>query len=146
MDYRRIDRSDIGMVVDFAIRGLRPERTPMQVSRERIAATVEHFRASQSDFHLGAFDDTGTVGGIALAVSPMLFFERSEAHIVFLFATSPGVGFRLLRSAMTWAHRQPHIRRVLWSLEDDAEHDRMARIASRYGFNRRHALLAAYKE
>lgn len=146
MDYRRIDIADVDVVAAFALRGLRPERVPMQASRERIAATVEHFRRTESDFHLAAFDGREMVGGIAVAVSPMLFFERAEAHVVFLFAVRPGVGFRLLRAAMTWADRQPHIRRVLWSLEDDAEHERLARIAGRYGFNRRHALLAAYKE
>jgi RimJ/RimL family protein N-acetyltransferase len=144
--YRRIDSADIAAVERFAMRGLRSERVPMHLSRERVRAVIEHFARSQTDFHMGAFDGNEMVGGIAVTVVPMLFFERSEAHIVMLFATAPGVGFRLLRAAMTWAQRNPAVRRVLWSLEDDADHDRMERAARRYGFTKRHALVVAYKE
>lgn len=146
MEYRRITIDEIDRVAAFAIRGMRPDRYPLHMDPARVVATIRHFAGSTTDFHLAAFEGTRMVGGVALLVTPMLWFERAEAHVVMLFADAPGAGFRLLREAMRWASAQPGIRRVLWPLEDDADVARLARIAARFGFNRGHQVLLAYKE
>lgn len=145
VELRRLTSEDREAAADFAIVGLRPERVPLLMNRSRVLSVIDGIMSSEQHFHLAAFEDGRIVAGIAVMVTPMLFFERCEAHIVMFFSRKPGAGFRLLREAMRWVRGQPLIRRVLWSLEDDADHERIARIAERHGFKRRHALLAAYK-
>lgn len=150
LTYRKINAADVEQVAAFAIVGMRPQRYPLVMSNERIKATIKHFMNSATDYHLAAFDEAGRmVGGIALYVAQMPWFERAEAHIVMLFATVPGAGFRLMREAMRWVAQHMGIRRVLWPLEDDVttvEAQRIERIAQRYGFNRRQTVMLAYKE
>lgn len=146
MDFRRILPGEVERVAEFAIRGLRPFRYPLYLDRDKVRATIDHFAHSTRDFHLAAFDGDELVGGIAVFVSSMPWFERSEAHVLMFFADRPGAGLPLLRAAMRWVDRQMGIRRVLWPLEDDANAERYARIARRYGFNRRQTVLLAYKE
>lgn len=147
MDYRRINPEDISHVTEFVIQGLRPDLYPLHLSKTKIRSACEFFMKSQADFHLAAFDGGKMVGGIAVHVAEMLWFQRSEAHVVMFFATVPGVGFKLLRAAMQWVHGHIGIRRVLWPLEDDAPSQRMQSIAARrFGFNRSQQVLLFYKE
>ncbi len=146
VDMRRISIDEVDTVAEFAIRGLRPERYPLHVSEARVRAAIRHFATSQTDFHLAAFDGPRMVGGIAVLVSPILWFERTEAHVVMFFCDPPGAGAALLRAAMQWAKRNPAIRRVLWPLEDDADAQRMQRFARRFGFDRSQHVMLAYKE
>lgn len=146
MEFRRITPSDVEHVINFAMLGMRPERYPLHVSRTRVRAVVEHFVMSQGDFHLAAFDGGRMVGGIAVLVSQMLWFQRAEAHVVMFFAVVPGVGRRLLREAMRWFRDNAGLRRMHWPLEDDAQVERLTRMGRRAGFNRQHSVLLAYKE
>lgn len=147
MDFRRLTPNDLDQAIEFAIKGLRAELYPLHMSPAKVEVAARHFLTSEVDFHLAAFDGDRIVGGIAVHINEMLWFQRSEAHIVMLFAVVPGVGFQLLREAMRWTSEHMRIRRVVWPLEDDAPFDRMAHIAMRrFGFNRSQRVLLSYKE
>lgn len=123
MDYRRITLDDVPQALAFAIEGLQPERVPLVFSRTRTEAVVKHFATSETDFHLGAFDERGRVVGlIAAAVADMPFFERGEAHVFVLYATVPGVGRVLIRRLLQWFRASPRVQRLIWAQNPDADH------------------------
>lgn len=133
MIIRPLQSSEVDAVVDFAIEGMRAETVPMTVSRPKVLAVVNHFAQPNNDFNLLAWDGGHLVAGIAIAATEMLFFERCEAHVVMFRSKAPGVGRVLLRHAMAWCAQDMRIRRVLWSLESDAD-PRTAKLAERFGF------------
>lgn len=145
MEYRRIHEGDIEQVTQFAIAGLRPEMYPsLRVSVEKVQAAMRHFAGSAQDFHIAAFDGTKMVGGIAVAVHPGVFFERSEATVMMLRAVVPGVGRRMLAAFKAWADAQMHIRRVTFVEEFDAGRG-LTRLMGMYGFRQQHTALVYLK-
>lgn len=121
MQYRRLVPGDFAAVAEFAVEGLRPELYTMLLSLPKIHAVIQHFCNSQTDFHLGAFDDKGRlVGGIAAAFNDLLWFERGEAIVVMCRAVVPGVGRELILALKRWADRDMRVRRVQFPLEFDA--------------------------
>ncbi len=135
--FRPLQPGEIDAAVKFAVQGLRAYRRPeLLVSHDKIRAVVEHFalqRGRGTDFHLAAFVGEHIVGGIAVAVSESLWFERCDATIVMFRASVPHVGTSLLQAFRTWLARQIHVKRVFWPLEDDAPRA-MARYARMHGF------------
>lgn len=142
--YRRATEADIDALAAFAIDGLRPERQPMLMSYPKIEATIRHF-IGPNDFSLMAEEGGKILGAVALMVVEMLWFERSEAHVVMCRATRPGVGRELLKRAMDWCRDDTRIQRVVWSLEDDAPRA-TARLARMLGFNVTQTICVAHKE
>lgn len=144
MEFRRVLPADVEAVADFAIQGLRPNLYPLHVSREKVRAMIAHFGQSRIDFNLGAFEDGKPVGIVAVLVSELPWFERREACIVALYATRPGVGWKLLREVFAWYRAEPLLRRLTWPLEFDVA-PRMLKIAERYGFNSSNVNMTHYK-
>lgn len=144
MHIRSVQSAEVDLVADFAIEGMRSETVPLVVSRDKVAAVIEHFVRPNRDFNLLAWDGDTLVAGIAVAVSEMLWFERCEAHVIMFRSLKPGVGRTLMRHALAWCKADMRIQRVLWSLEADADL-RTTRYAGRYGFNTQ-ALCVMHKE
>lgn len=144
MEIRRLNPSDIEAVTAFAIRGLRPDLYPGHLDMNKVRTTVRHFCYSASDWHLAAFEGGEVVGICAVQVSEQPWFERCQGTVVALFATVPGVGWRLVRELMSWYGEQPMLRRLYWPLEFDVE-PRMMRIAERFGFNSFNTVATHYK-
>jgi len=144
VNYRRITAADVDQAATLAVKGLRPDLYPAHLSQEKVRAMLNHFVSSESDFHLAAIDGDRFVGGVAAIIAEMPWFERKEARVVMLYATVPGVGRRLVRQLFDWYLSNPMLRRLLWTLEFDAE-PRMMRIAERFGFNSFNVIAAHYK-
>lgn len=111
---------DMETVYRFTVSGLRPHLYPLVLSPEKVRAVIRHFVESPHDFHLAAFDGEEMVGGIAAAVTPMLWFERAQADVVMCRAVRAGVGRRLLGDMMAWARSDMRVKRVVFPLEFDA--------------------------
>jgi hypothetical protein len=121
-------------VADFAIEGMRCDLYPgLRLQRAKVDHVVQHFGASQSDFHQIAVDGGRVVAALAAAVSDMLFFERSEAHVVMCRSVMPGVGRKLIAALRAWADADMRIRRVQFPQEFHAD-PRARRMLARYGF------------
>lgn len=142
---RRIEPNDVRQVADFAIYGLRAELYPMHVDRQKVEGMVQTFCQPHPDrFQLAAFDGQRMVAGIAVAVTPMLFFERCEAHIVMFRSVLPGAGVMLLRALRRWVAKDMRIRRVVWPMEFHTD-ERTLRLARVCGFDSQMALCVHYK-
>lgn len=143
--FRRIDQGDIGAVAAFAIEGMKAEMYALHIDRAKVVGVIERFIAPSHDrFQLAAFDGARMVGAIAAVVMPMLFFERSEAHVVLCRATAAGAGRRLLRELLRWFKADMRIRRLVWAMEFHAD-PRIARMAARMGFDNALTVCSAYK-
>lgn len=137
IEYRRLTLEDTQVVADFAIEGMRADLYPgLRPSASKVLGVVNHFRQSERDFHLVAFDGKRVVGAIAALVSEMLFFERSEAIVVMCRSVVPGVGMRMFSALRAWADDQMMVRRVVFPLEFHADPRQSAVLDKRYGFKR----------
>lgn len=146
MELRRATLDDVAAIADFAIAGMRAELYPgMRVSRAKVEGVIRHFAGTPAAFQLAAFEGGQVVGAVAAIEAPMLWFERSEAHVVLCRATQPAVIRTLLRELRRWADGQFLVRRVVWPME--FHHDeRMPRLAARFGFDNQLQLCSYYKE
>ena len=145
MQFRRMTLDDLDQVAAFSMAGLRAHLYPLWPSQEKVRHVVRHFIESETDFHLAAFDGERMVGGIAAAVTEMLWFERCEATVVMFRAQTAGVGAGLLDDMKTWAARDMRIRRVQIACEFDAP-KAMARYLAMRGFKHQQVMAVAYKE
>lgn len=127
----------------FCVEGLRPELYPLVLSPQRVREVMHHVMSTTRDFHLAAFDGQQMVGGVAAVVTPMLWFERSEANVVMCRAVRPGVGRRLIDDLIRWAREDMRIKRVLFPVEFDAP-AAMTRYLRMRGFNQPQAFAVAY--
>lgn len=144
MIFRRLRSDDIDAVTAFVIDGMNAHKYPLILSEHKVRATVKHMQESAADFHLVAFDGDKVVGAIAAVVSESPWFERADAHVIACRAVVPGVGPQLLTKLREWADNNMRIRRVLWSMEPDAD-VRIDKWARRYGFTSSHRVLISYK-
>lgn len=118
----------------MAIRGLRPDLYPLNLSVDKIRATVRHARDSATDFNMAAFEGGKPVAIGAARVAEMPWFERCEAHVYVLFSERAGAGSRIVKEIMAWYQANPMLRRLIWPMEFDAPVS-MMRLAERLGFN-----------
>lgn len=145
IEFRRITTNDLAKVKAFAIEGMRPCLYPLNVSEDKVEATIKALIDDGTHWQLAAFDDEGRMcGGLGAIVQEMPWFERSEAHVILYRCTRPGVGDTLMHRFMEWVRANMAIRRVFWPLEFDAPLG-MLRLARSYGFNGNHAVASFYK-
>jgi len=111
-----------------------------------VRGVVEAFIEPHRDrFQLAALDGGQIVGGVAAVVMPMLWFERSEAHVLMCRATAPGAGRQLLGALKHWANQDMRVRRVIWPMEFHAD-PRIVKLAQRAGFANTLTVCTFYKE
>lgn len=129
----------------MAVRGLRPNLYPLNLSVEKVRATVRFARDSAADFNMVAFGAGGVPSAIGAArMVEMPWFERCEAHVYALFSESAGAGVRIMRAIMDWYQANPMLRRLVWPMEFDAP-PAMMRLAERMGFNSFNTVACHYK-
>ena len=147
IEFRRITVADLDEAVAFACEGIRPDLYPtLHLDRHRVRGVMAQFIDPHPDrFHLAAFEDGRIVGGVSAVISPMLWFERCEAHLVMLRATVAGAGRALLKALKEWADADLRVRRVIWPMEFHSN-PRVMRLAARYGFTNTLSVACYYKE
>lgn len=143
MDYRPVQPSDVDAVAAFAIEGLRPDLYPGHLDRSKVLRTIRHF-CDGNGWNLVAFDGARVVGVAAALEQEQFWFERREAIVVCLFATVPGVGWRLFRAMRRWFDADPMLRALRWPFEFDAD-PKQLRVAERFGCNSFHVTASRYK-
>lgn len=133
---RRAVPQDIPAIVSLAIEAVRPERYPYLVlSREKIGRLAVECVSSAQHF-LWVAERDGVIGGAVVAVvNEGLWFDRREACVVMFYCVLPGEGIKLLRQFLRWVAARTIIKRVVFTLEDDAD-PRVGKLLARLGFKR----------
>lgn len=142
IDYRTITPADVPAVTGFALDALHwaVRDEPLHIDANKVVAAVMYFAITPGHFQVAAFDKGKCVAALAAYVAEMPWFERSEAHVVFCLSTVPGIGIRMIRDLLSWAHSDMRVRRITWLMNDGA--DRMPHVIKRrFGFSKRETLV-----
>jgi hypothetical protein len=149
MEFRRIRLAEVDAVTDLAVEALATysSHVPLHVDRTKIRTLVNTFCVHREHFHQVAFEQGVPVAALALYVSEIPFYERSEGHVMICYARRAGACLPLIHSMMRWVRDDMRVRRVQWAMNEHstAVGRLCAMLQRRWGFDRRFDNLVYYK-
>lgn len=133
---RKAQPKDVSKIVELGMESLRRNGYEewFVLDKEKVMDEAKEAVSSPACFVMVSEIAGEIVGVIAARVSPMLFFERSQASVLMFYCRRPGDGTWMMKRLWKWYRGRPAIKRLEFTFDINmVDKDRIAAFLMKLG-------------